>query len=290
VKWGPLIVGDLADPEAIRAALRDHRIEAVVHFAASAYVGESVVHPAEYFQNNIVNSLNLLNAMRAENVERIVFSSSCATYGVPEQLPLTENHPQRPINPYGESKLFVERALLWYANAYGLKWVALRYFNAAGADPDAELREEHDPETHLIPLLIDAALGKGKPIGVFGTDYQTNDGTAVRDYVHVTDLAEAHVYALRYLERCGPSTALNLGTGRGYSVLEVMGAVERVLNVKVPHRLMPRRFGDPAELVAGPGAAFQALGWTAARSSIDHIVRTACAARARAPETADLLG
>ncbi len=225
VRWGPFVRGDVGDRGLVRRVIRDHRVEAVVHFAACAYVGESIQDPRKYFRNNVANTLALLDAMLDAGVDQIVFSSTCATYGVPDELPIGEDHPQRPVNPYGDSKLFVERMLGAYGVAYGLRSVALRYFNAAGADPEGELGENHDPETHLIPLVIEAALGRRPWVDVLGTDYPTPDGTAVRDFVHVTDLAEAHVRALGHLLGGGESVALNLGTGAGHSVREVIGTV-----------------------------------------------------------------
>jgi UDP-glucose-4-epimerase GalE len=275
VKWGPLVEADLADRDAILEALRAHRVEAVIHFAASAYVGESMQNPRKYFRNNVVNTLNLLEAMQDAGVDIIVFSSSCAAYGIPARVPIPEDHPCRPISPYGESKLFVERALEWYGRAYGLRWISLRYFNAAGADPDGELGEVHEPETHLIPLAIEAALGRRLCLEIYGTDYPTPDGTAVRDYVHVQDLARAHVLALGYLLSGGEGVCLNLGTGRGHSVREVIGAVERVGGREVPVREAPRRPGDPPILVAAPGEAERSLGWRPECTELLDIVETA---------------
>jgi UDP-arabinose 4-epimerase len=275
VRWGPLIDGDIRDRGLVERAIREYRIEAVVHFAGYAYVGESMRDPGKYFANNMMGSLALLEALQACGVGRIVFSSTCATYGVPESLPIRDEHAQRPINPYGESKLFVERALHWYGVAHGLQSVALRYFNAAGADPDGEIGEDHDPETHLIPLAIGAALGKRPPLQIYGTDYPTPDGTAVRDYVHVTDLADAHVRALDYLDGGGESTAFNLGTGRGHSVREVVAAVERVAERELPRRETARRPGDPASLVAAPGRSRELLGWAPQRSELGAIIATA---------------
>lgn len=275
VRWGPVVKADLSNRSAIVSALQEYRVEAVIHFAASAYVGESIQNPRKYFNNNVVNTLNLLEAMLDAGVRYIVFSSSCATYGIPEHIPISEDHPQRPVSPYGESKLFVERALRWYGEAYGLRWVALRYFNAAGADPEGELGEVHNPETHLIPLAIQAALGRRPYLEIYGTDYPTPDGTAIRDYVHVTDLAKAHVLALTYLLNGGESTALNLGTGRGHSVREVVGAVERVSCRRVLVREGPRRPGDPPALVAEATRAKAVLGWEPGFRSLDAIVETA---------------
>jgi UDP-glucose-4-epimerase GalE len=267
-----LVEADLADKLSIQRALKHHNIDAVIHFAAHAYVGESVKDPRKYFQNNAVNTLNLLNVMLDLGVKYIVYSSTCATYGIPEKLPLSEEHPQRPLNPYGESKLFIERVLNWYEKAYDLRWVALRYFNAAGAS--GQLGECHDPETHLIPLAIEAAL-TGIPVSVFGTDYPTEDGTAVRDYIHVDDLASAHLSALEYLRKKGTSRALNLGTGQGHSVRQVLEMVETVGKVPVPYRAADRRPGDPPVLVADNRAAIEFLGWTPQRSSLHEIVESA---------------
>ena len=275
VRWGPLAEVDLADRAGVERVLRAHAIEAVIHFAAYAYVGESMADPGKYFRNNVANTLNLLEAMRAAGVGRIVFSSTCATYGVPDAVPIAEDHPQRPVNPYGESKLFVERALHWHGTAHDLRWMALRYFNAAGADPDGEIGEDHDPETHLIPLAIETALGRRAELQVMGTDYPTPDGTAIRDYIHVTDLADAHVRALGHLEAGGAPGALNLGTGSGHSVRDVVAMVERISGRKVNARNAPRRAGDPPSLVAAPGRARELLGWQPRWSGLETIVETA---------------
>jgi UDP-arabinose 4-epimerase len=275
VRWGPLVRGDVGDGDLVRRVIREYAVAAVVHFAASAYVGESVRQPRKYFQNNVANTLALLDAMIDTGVGHLVFSSTCATYGVPDVLPVREDNPQRPSSPYGDSKLFVERALDAYGRAYGLRWAALRYFNAAGADPEGELGEDHDPETHLIPLAIDAARGRRPSVDVFGTDYSTPDGTAIRDFVHVADLAAAHVRALRYLLDGGESLALNLGAGTGHSVLEVIAAVEKVSGRPVPVRESARRPGDPPALVADPRRAEAVLGWQARHSDLEFIVRTA---------------
>jgi UDP-glucose-4-epimerase GalE len=246
-----------------------------LHFAAFAYVGESMQAPEMYFRNNLAGTLSLLEAMRAHDVQTIVFSSTCATYGDPVTIPISEDHPQRPVNPYGESKLMVERLLYWYGIAYGLRWAALRYFNAAGADPEGLLGEDHDPEPHLIPRAISAALGSGDVLEIYGTDYPTPDGTAVRDYLHVVDLAEAHLAALAYLDGGGESTAFNLGAGRGYSVREVAAMVERVSGRKVPVRETGRRAGDPPSLVADARKSQDRMGWRARHSSLEEIVQTA---------------
>jgi UDP-arabinose 4-epimerase len=275
VRWGPLIEGGLSNASLLRETLERHSIEAVIHFAASAYVGVSMRDPRHYFANNVVNTLGLLNAMQDVGVDTIVFSSSCATYGEPQSVPIVESHPQRPVNPYGESKLFAEKALKWYGRAYGLRWTALRYFNAAGADPDHETGEVHDPETHLIPLVLEAADGRRPHVDIYGTDYPTPDGTAIRDYIHVSDLARAHVLALEYLDSGSDSTAVNLGTGSGFSVREVVEAAERVTKRRVPVRLSGRREGDPPSLVADASLAQDLLGWRPELSDLDVIVSTA---------------
>jgi UDP-glucose-4-epimerase GalE len=275
-KWGKIIEGGLDDIDFISRLLKENKITAVIHFAASLLVGESMVQPQKYFWNNVVNTLKLLDAMLLTGVKHIVFSSSAAVFGIPEKVPIPEDHPQRPINPYGETKLMMERMLHWYGSAYGFRSAALRYFNAAGADPKGETGEGHDPETHLIPLVIQATLGQRTEVEVYGTDYPTPDGTAIRDYIHVTDLAEAHVLALRYLMDGGESTVLNLGTGKGYSVREVIAAVERCAGGrKVPYRDAQRRQGDPPSLVADPGRASSVLGWQPKHSDLDTIVQTA---------------
>ncbi|MGE5548512.1 MAG: UDP-glucose 4-epimerase GalE [Solirubrobacterales bacterium] len=284
VQWGPLVVGDLADTALVRKTIRDHDIEACIHFAAFTYVGESVTDPRKYFRNNVTNTLGLLDSLVESGVGRVVFSSTCATYGDPQYMPLDEKHPQHPVNPYGESKLMVERFLHWYGRAYGLRWAALRYFNAAGADPEARIGEDHVPETHLIPLVIQAAMGERPQVSIFGTDYPTPDGTAIRDYIHVDDLADAHVLALRHLERGGDSLPFNLGTGTGNSVRQVIEAVERVSGRPVPVRVGPRREGDPAVLVANAARASEVLGWRPQQADIDTIVATAWAWHQRMAE------
>ena len=275
VKWGPLETGDLGDGARLKAVIERHRIEAVVHFAAFIEVGESVKRPAKYYRNNFVNTLTLLETMVETGVRDIIFSSTAATYGMPETMPIPEAEKQLPINPYGESKLFVEYALRSFARAHGVRWVVFRYFNAAGADPDGEIGEDHSPESHLIPLVIQAALGQRPHISIFGTDYPTKDGTCVRDYVHICDLAEAHVMALDYLGKGGEPIALNLGTGAGYTVREVIQAVERVSGKPVPVIENPRRDGDSASLVAVARRAREVLGWEPKLSGIDDIVSTA---------------
>jgi UDP-arabinose 4-epimerase len=277
VRWGPLVEGDLHDRERLVAALRTHRVGAVMHFAAFAYVGESVTEPDIYYRNNVGGTLALLAAMREAAIETIVFSSTCAVYGIPDRVPIDEATAKAPLNPYGETKLAIERALHWYAAGYGLRFAALRYFNAAGADIDGEIGEDHEPETHLIPRVLRAALGTGEPVEIYGTDYPTADGTAIRDYIHVADLADAHVRALGYLAAGGDSGALNLGTGQGCSVRQVIAAVERTAGRPVPFRETARRPGDPPELVADPALARARLGWQARHSDLDTIIRTALA-------------
>ena len=275
VKWGPLVVADIADRARVKSVVKEWDIEAVIHFAAHAYVGESVRQPQKYFDNNVTKTLALLDTLLEAGVSKVVLSSSCATYGVPHKLPISEGHPQEPINPYGASKLFVEKILYWYELAYGLRHMNLRYFNAAGADPDWEIGEDHDPETHLIPLVIAAAQGVNRTFEVFGTDYDTADGTAVRDYVHVCDLACAHINALDYLLAGGHSASVNLGTGRGHSIRDVISAVEAVSGRAVPVIQGPRRAGDPPTLIASPQLGQRLLGWARVKSDLQTIVRTA---------------
>jgi UDP-glucose 4-epimerase len=269
-----LIVGELMDRPRLVETLSAQKIEAVVHFAAFAAVGESVADPAKYYQNNVVASLNLLEAMRASGVNKIVFSSTTATYGEPEQIPITEEEPQKPINPYGFAKLVIERALADYRAAYGLSYAALRYFNAAGASPDGDLGEDHDPETHLIPIVLQVALGQRQHITVFGEDYATPDGTCIRDYVHVDDLASAHALALEQLAP-GAALKLNLGTGRGQSVREVIDACRRVTGHPIPTAVGARRTGDPPELIADSRKAQRTLGWQPRYMDIEETIRTA---------------
>ncbi|MFD2057867.1 UDP-glucose 4-epimerase GalE [Mesorhizobium calcicola] len=275
VAWGPLVVGDIRDRNALQRAMKTHRPAAVIHFAALAYVGESVHEPAEYYSTNVTGTIAVLDAARANTIETIIFSSSCATYGVPEALPIRETSSQNPISPYGRTKLMGEQIIGDYASAYGMKFVILRYFNACGADPDGELGEWHSPETHLVPRVLMAASGIIDEIEVFGTDYDTSDGTCVRDYIHVSDLARAHLKALMHLEGGGQSLAVNLGTGRGVSIKEIVQAVSRMTSRSVPVVLRTRRPGDPAELYADPASAREHLGFMPELSDIDTIVRTA---------------
>ncbi|MBI1914005.1 MAG: UDP-glucose 4-epimerase GalE [Planctomycetes bacterium] len=269
-----LLVADLAEVHRLDHALLQHRIEAVVHFAAFAFVGESVRDPGKYYQNNLVNTLQLMECMRRHGIARFVFSSTCSTYGLPLRVPITEDEPQKPINPYGNGKLAVERALADYAAAYGWGYAALRYFNAAGASPDGTIGEDHDPETHLIPLAIQAAMGQRPHLEIFGTDYPTPDGTCIRDYIHVDDLAEAHLLALETLGP-GKELRLNLGIGRGASVREVVKTIEEVTGRLVPIKEGPRRPGDPPELVASSEKAQRELGWRPRYTELRPIIETA---------------
>lgn len=275
VRWGPLEQGNIADRARLDEVITRHRPVAVMHFAAYAYVGESVTDPGKYYRNNVVGSLCLLEAMRDHGIAVCVFSSTCATYGVPQQLPLTEDHPQRPINPYGASKRMVEQMLADFGAAHGLRSMSLRYFNAAGADPEGEAGECHDPETHLIPLVLDAAAGKRPNIAVFGTDYNTADGTCIRDYIHVSDLANAHVLALRALLDGAGTTAYNLGNGTGFSVREVIDCAQRVTGRSINMELGERRPGDPAVLVGDASRIRNELGWSPKYAGLDHIIETA---------------
>jgi UDP-glucose-4-epimerase GalE len=275
VRWGPLEIHCIADQEAVRRALERYHVSAVIHLAAYAYVGESIRVPEVYFENNLVGTLRLLAAILSAGVKRVVFSSTCATYGTPQQIPIREDHPQRPLNPYGLTKLLIEKVLHAYDELHRLEWVSLRYFNAAGADLDGELGEDHEPETHLIPLALAGALGQRSGIEIYGNDYPTPDGTPVRDYVHVADLADAHVRALAYLTSGGPSRAFNLGTGCGYSVLEVLAAIAQVCGRSVPMVEAPRRPGDSPILVADATDATNVLGWQPRRSDLDTIIRSA---------------
>lgn len=275
VKWGDLVVGDLHDSAVLGDVFRRYRPEAVLHFAAFAYVGESVEDPQKYFHNNVVGSLNLLRAMREHAVRNIVFSSTCATYGAPRSLPITESSEQIPTSPYGVSKLMVEQILRAYSDAYELRAMMLRYFNACGADPAGETGELHDPEPHLIPRVLDAATGHLETLEIFGTDYPTRDGTCIRDYIHVSDLADAHVAALRVLLAGGETRALNLGIGTGFTVREVIRAAERVTGRSLKVRESPRRAGDPPELVADSSLAARVLDWRPRFTDIAEMIQTA---------------
>ena len=277
VRWGPLVKADLHDTSTITDTIRRHDCVAVLHFAAFALVGESVTDPAKYYDNNVAGTLSLLAGMRAAGCDALVFSSTCAIYGQPAQVPIVEDTRPDPINPYGTSKLMVERILSDFRPAYGLRSIALRYFNACGADPDSEIGEMRDPETHLIPRAMMALQGHIADFAVFGSDFETPDGTAIRDYVHVADLADAHVAALRHLLSGGPGGVFNLGTGRGHSVREVLDAIEREAGERLPDVTGPRRAGDPAVLVAEPARARSELGFDPRLSDLATIVRTAWA-------------
>ncbi len=272
VQWGAFEQGDLNNLEDLERVFQKYDIEAVFHFAAYAYVGESVQEPEKYYYNNVANTLNLLHTMRRHGCNTIIFSSTCATYGVPETVPITEDMPQKPINPYGATKLMVERIFKDYAQAYGLRFVVLRYFNAAGADPEGEIGESHTPETHIIPLILDAAAGRRPDIKVFGTDYPTKDGSCVRDYIHVADLATAHLLALEYLQKGGQSDSFNLGNAKGTSVLELIETVRRVTGKNFAVIPAPRRSGDPAILVGSSAKVQHVLGWQAKYADIYTIV------------------
>jgi len=275
VAWGPLVVGDIRDRDALRRAIDTHRPEAIIHFAALADAGEPVSEPADYYSTNVGGTIAVLDAALAKGIDKVIFSSSCATYGVPQALPVSETSPQKPINPYGRSKLMGEEIVRDYASAYGMKYAILRYFNACGADPEGELGEWHTPETHLIPRVLMAASGIIGAIEFFGTDHETADGTCVRDYIHVKDLARAHLKALLHLEAGRRSLSVNLGTGHGISIKEILDAVGRIACRPVPVVYRARRPGDPAELYADASLAREKLGFVAKLSDIDTIVRTA---------------
>jgi UDP-arabinose 4-epimerase len=275
IRWGPFVHGDISDRSALDAAIRTWQPEAVLHFAAFAYVGESVTNPGKYYRNNFAGTLTLLEAMRDAGVGQFVFSSTCATYGVPYCVPISEDHLQNPINAYGASKLMIERMLQDFDMAHGLSSISLRYFNAAGADPECEIGEAHDPETHLIPLVLDAAAGVRPNVTVFGTDYPTPDGTCVRDYIHVTDLAQAHVLALQALQGGAPTTTYNLGNGVGFSVRQIIDVVQQVTGLTVPVVFGPRRAGDPPALVGDASRIRAALGWAPQHADLADIIGTA---------------
>ncbi|MGA2713491.1 MAG: UDP-glucose 4-epimerase GalE [Bryobacteraceae bacterium] len=275
LQFGPFYEGSIADAGLVQEIVRRHRPLGAILFAGHAYVGESTANPRKYFNNNVIEAIHFLNhLLDAGDLPHVVFSSSCSVYGIQSEIPISENSARDPLSPYAETKAFLEKVLRWYGSAYGLRSACLRYFNAAGADPDGQLGEHHDPETHLIPLAIQAAMGKER-LRVFGTDYATPDGTAIRDYIHVSDLADGHVRALRRLIDGSESFTLNLGTGTGYSVRDVIRAVERTAGVPVPVEYGPRREGDAPELVADPTLARNMLGWTPRHSSLETIVQTA---------------
>lgn len=275
VQWGPLEKGDIRERARLLEVLKEYKPVAVIHLAASAYVGESVKDPLKYYRNNVAGTITLLEAMRELGPDLMVFSSSCAVYGLPTTSPIPEGHPRAPVNPYGMTKLIVERILKDSERAYGLKHLSLRYFNAAGADPELETGELHEPETHLIPLVLMAAAGLKPDVTVFGNDYPTPDGTCIRDYIHVSDLARGHVSALEYLESGASSAAFNLGAGRGSSVIEVIAVAKEVTGREITVRQGPKRPGDPPVLVAEAERAREALGWRPALSDLETIIRTA---------------
>lgn len=274
VRWGPLERGDIADAARLQEVIHGYIPIAVIHCAAYAYVGESISDPARYYRNNVAGSLTLLEVLTGEKIP-VVFSSTCATYGIPETLPIFEHSAQRPVNPYGASKLMVERLLKDFGSAYGLRSVILRYFNAAGADPESKIGECHQPETHLIPQLLAVAAGESESVPIFGCDYDTADGTCIRDYVHVSDLADAHVLALKWLLRGGTQEEFNLGIGKGFSVRQIVSAVERVTCRRVNVVIQARRQGDPPALVSDADKARRELGWTPKFTNIDDIISTA---------------
>ncbi|PSO47842.1 MAG: UDP-glucose 4-epimerase GalE [Cyanobacteria bacterium SW_9_44_58] len=267
-----LIVGETSDRALLDEIFKTRNIAAVMHFAAYAYVGESVENPAKYYRNNVVGTLTLLEAMQQAGINHFVFSSTCATYGIPETVPIPETHPQNPINPYGESKLMVERILRDFDTAYGLKSVSFRYFNAAGADPQGRTGEDHNPETHLIPLILLTALGKRNAIQIFGTDYPTRDGTCIRDYIHVTDLAQAHVLGLEYLLNGGESEVFNLGNGNGFTVREMIATAKEVTQRNFMVKETERRPGDPAMLIGSSEKARHVLGWQPEYANLSQII------------------
>ena len=275
VKFGPFVEGSMTNADLVRKIFSDYPVSAVMHFAAFAYVGESMDNPAMYYQNNVANTLTLLEIMVERNVNHFIFSSSCSIYGEPDETPITEDQPKRPMSPYGRSKLMVEHILDDFEWAYGLKSVCLRYFNAAGADSDGELGEEHDPETHLIPVVLKTALGKHPHVNIFGDDYPTPDGTGIRDYIHVEDLTEAHVLALEKLLAGAPSAKYNLGTERGYSVKQVIATAERIAGREIPVKIVERRTGDPAVLIASSKKANEELGWKAQMPDLEAIMESA---------------
>lgn len=275
VRWGAFVQGDILDTPRLVAAIDEYNPVAVIHFAASAYVGESVENPAKYYQNNVNGTQSLLEACRLTGTRNLIFSSSCATYGVPDRLPIREGEAQRPINPYGRTKLIAEQMLADYSTAYGLRYVALRYFNASGADIDGELGEAHSPETHLIPRAMMAAAGSIDFLEVYGDDYETPDGTCIRDFIHVADLARAHVLAVEHLIGGGENLAVNLGTGRGTSIREILESISRLTGRNVPVEMRARRAGDPPVLYADPTLAAETLGFRAVYSDLDTIIRSA---------------
>ena len=275
VRWGPFYEGNIDDRKLLDKIFSHHRIQAVLHFAAFAYVGESVTDPLKYYQNNLKGTIGLFESLISHGVRHVIFSSSCATYGIPDKVPIDETHPQNPINPYGKTKYMVEEILQDYSQAYPFDFMSLRYFNAAGADLDSEIGENHNPETHLIPLILNVAKGHSKKINVFGSDYNTDDGSCIRDYIHVTDLADAHVLALEKLLQGHESEFINLGTGQGYSVFQVIDTVSNITGVDISYEVTERRPGDPAKLIASNEKARNVLDWSPRYPDLDTIVSSA---------------
>ncbi len=275
VQWGPFEKGDILDRTRLDQVIKKYQPAAIMHFAAYAYVGESVDQPGKYYRNNVTGSLSLLEAMRDNGIKQFIFSSTCATYGEPQHIPMTEDHQQAPINPYGHSKLMIEQMLSDFDTAHNIKSVSLRYFNAAGADPDGDTGEDHDPETHLVPLVLDAAMGKRENITIFGDDYDTEDGTCIRDYIHVTDLADAHVKALKYLEQGGNTTKYNLGNGKGFSVKEVIETAKKITGKDITAVTGKRRPGDPPRLVGDATKIKKELNWQPQYADLETIIKTA---------------
>jgi len=276
VKWGKLYHGDQSDSNLVKKIINEYSIKSIIHFSAFAYVGESVEKPIKYFENNTIGTLKLVKVAIECGVKNFIFSSTCATYGIPTEIPIVETTTQRPINPYGLSKLMVEEMMKWICATSDLKFVALRYFNASGASFDLDIGERHNPETHLIPLVIDAALNSGT-VSIFGDDYDTHDGTCIRDYIHVLDLADAHIKAISFLEKGSKSDIFNLGTGVGYSVKEIVDTVERISQCNINRKIIPRRSGDPGALISDPTKANKFLGWKPIYSSLDKIISSALA-------------
>jgi len=275
VKWGPFFEGSMTNSNLLDRIFSMHKIEAVMHFAAFCYVGESVTEPAKYYRNNVAATIALLEKMVENNITNFIFSSTCATYGEPVEIPISEQHPQNPINPYGKSKLMVEHILNDFNNAYGLQFISLRYFNAAGADPDGELGEDHRPETHLIPLVLQTALGQKESLNIFGDDYPTSDGTCIRDYIHINDLAQAHFLALERLLNHIPGGQYNLGTGNGYSVKQLIDLAGKITGKLIPANITERRPGDPAVLISSSNKTIKELGWKPQFSDLNTIIETA---------------
>ena len=281
VRWGEFVYGDICDTQHLRHCMKLYKPHGIIHFAAFAYVGESVRNPGKYFHNNVYGTLSILDAMRDEGITNIVVSSSCAVYGQPGEMPISESCPAVPINPYGASKLFMERMLADFHDAHGINWVALRYFNAAGCDPDCEIGERHDPETHLLPCIINALLGNSSSLDVYGNDYPTPDGTCIRDYIHVKDLAIAHILALEHCMQGKINRPFNLGTGTGISIHQLIRATEVLSNRIVPYTVKQRRPGDPSMLVANSDLSKSVLGWVPRYSDLDTIISTALAWHSR---------